>query len=152
MATAKKVIKGVPQKKVKNSSRKTEKASLTDDAGTTLDTLYIVNNSNNQVTLEVNVGAQGQTSDMTITLDSTTIVENLAGDFNETDLGTNNLLAGKVLRIVATIADTSQDTNFTSLTIHLKGGEENNDYPLSKTINEQGDSADYICRIEFFKP
>lgn len=119
---------------------------------TALDTLYIVNDSNNQVTLAVNAGAQGQTSDMAITLDNKTIIKDLAGDFGETTLGTNMELAGKVLRVVATIADTSRDTNFTSLTIHLKGGQENSDFPLSKTVDQEGDSADYICRIEFFKP
>jgi len=118
---------------------------------TALDTLYITNESNIQVTLSVNAGAQGQTSDMTITLDNKIIIKNLAGDFGETALGTNIKIAGKVLRIVATIADTSQVTNFTSLTIHLKGGQENSDFPLSKTVDQEGDSADYICRIEFFK-
>lgn len=119
---------------------------------TALDTLYITNESNIQVTLSVNAGAQGQTSNMTITLDDKIIIKNLAGDFGETALGTNIKLAGKVLRIVATIADTSRDTNFTSLTIHLKGGQENSDFPLSETVDKEGDSADYICRIEFFKP
>ena len=89
---------------------------------------------------------------MTITLDNKVIAEDHAGDFTQTSLGTNKQLDGKVLRIVATIADTSPDTNFTSLTIHLKDGLESNDYPLSKTVNAEGDSADYICRIEFFKP
>lgn len=119
---------------------------------TALDTLYITNESNIQVTLSVNAGAQGQTSDMTITLDDKIIIKNLAGDFGETALGTNIKIAGKVLRIVATIADTSRLTNFTSLTIHLKGGQENSDFPLSKTVDQEGDYADYICRIEFFKP
>ena len=122
------------------------------EESTALDTLYIVDDSNNQVTLEVNAGAQGQTSDMTIKLDNNSVAKNITGDFIETSIGTNRQLAGKVLRIVATIADTSRDTNFTSLTIHLKGGEENNDFPLSKTVSSEGDSADYICRIEFFKP
>ena len=128
------------------------KAANVQEETTALDTLYIVEDSDNQLTLEVNMGAQGQTTDMTITLDNNTIVNNLAGDFAETALGTNKELDGKVLRIVATIADTSRDTNFTSLTIHLKGGEENNDFPLSKSVDNEGDSADYICRIKFFKP
>ena len=119
---------------------------------TALDTLYITNESNIQVTLSVNAGAQGQTSDMTITLDDKIIIKNLAGDFGETALGTNSTLTGQILRIVATIADTSRDTNFTSLIIHLKGGQENSDFHLSKTVDQEGDSVDYICRIEFFKP
>ena len=119
---------------------------------TTLDTLYIVNESDNPVTLEVNVGAQGQTSDMTITLDAATIAKELAGDFAEKALGTNKQLNGKKLSIAATIADNSRTTKLTSLTIHLNGGVSENDFPLSKTVNEEGDSEDYLCIIEFFNP
>jgi hypothetical protein len=119
---------------------------------TTLDTLYIVNETDNPVTLEVNAGAQGQTSDMTITLDDATIVKNLAGDFTQKPLGTNKQLNGKKLSIAATIADTSRQTNLTSLTIRLKGGNSASDFPLSKTVDEEGDSEDYLCIIEFFNP
>ncbi|MEO9144168.1 MAG: hypothetical protein ABI237_01300 [Ginsengibacter sp.] len=119
---------------------------------TTLDTVYIVDDSNIQITLEVNVGAEGQTSDMTIMLDKRVVVQNLAGDFSETPLGTNNQLNGEKLSIVANIADTSRDTNLTNLTIHLKGGVSPNNFPLCKTVNEQGDSEDYLCLIEFFNP
>ena len=121
-------------------------------ANTTLDTLYIVNASTNDVTLEVNAGAAGQTSDMTIRLDNDIIVENLAGDFGEKSIGTNSQLNGKKLSIVATIADTAGDTNLTSLTIRLKGGVTPVVFPLSKTVDTDGASADYLCLIEFFKP
>jgi len=93
---------------------------------------------------------QGQTSDMTITLDQETIANEIAGDFPATTIGTNNGLKGKVLRIVATIADTSRKTDLTTLKIHLKGGAEAVDFPLSKTVESQGDSADYVCKIKFF--
>jgi len=121
-------------------------------ANTTLDTLYIVNASSNDVTLEVNAGAAGQTSDMTVRLDNDIIVENLAGDFQEKAIGANNQLNGKKLSIVATIADTSGETNLTSLTIHLKGGVTPVVFPLAKTVDNDGESADYLCLIEFFKP
>ena len=121
-------------------------------ANTTLDTLYIVNASPNDVTLEVNAGAAGQTSDMTIRLDNEIIAENLAGDFREKKIGTNNQLNGKKLSIVATIADTSGETNLTSLTIRIKGGVIPAVFPLSKTVANDGESADYLCLIEFFKP
>lgn len=119
---------------------------------TSLDTLYIVNSSNNPVTLQVIAGAEGQTSDMTIKLDDTAIAENLAGDFKETALGSNKELNGKKLSIVATIADTSGTTNLTSLTIQLKGGIATGEFPLSKTVDEDGESEDYLCLIEFFNP
>lgn len=119
---------------------------------TALDTLYIINGSDNAITLEVNVGAEEQTSDMTIKVDDTIITENHPGDFPVTILGTNKSLNGKKLSIIATITDTSQKTNFTSLNIHLKGGPVANDFNLSKTVYADGASADYLCLIEFFKP
>jgi hypothetical protein len=121
-------------------------------AKTTLDTVYIVNSSGNMVTLEVNAGAKGQTSDMTILLDDDIIIEKLAGDFKEKSLGTNKQLNGKKLSIVATIADTSRETNLTTLTIHLKGGVQPNDFSVTKTVDKEGDSEDYLCLIEFFNP
>jgi hypothetical protein len=159
MATVKKSNKKAsnwaPKKSATKKSKLNARAAKEDgvpEDNTALDTLYIVNDSDKQVTLEVNAGAAGQTSLMTITIDNNIVTEDHPGDFPETLLNTNKTLNGKVLRIVATIADTSHDTNFTSLTIHLKGGLQDVDYPLSKTVDNDGDSADYICRIEFFNP
>lgn len=119
---------------------------------TTLDTLYIVDGSDNAVSLEIKVGAEEQTSDMTIRIDNTVVVENHAGDLPVTALGTNNSVNGKKLRIVATITDTSRKTNFTSLSLRLTGGMSTDSFSLSKTVDEEGASADYLCLIEFFKP
>ena len=118
---------------------------------TTLDTVYIVDASDNNITLEVNIGDAGQTSNMTIMLGAQPLVQNLRGDLTETILGSNKGLNGKKLSIVANVADTSQATNLTSLTIHLKGGVETHNIPLFKTVEESG-SEDYLCLIEFFNP
>ena len=149
--TGKKVVKKLvrPKKRIKQIKAL---LSLVPAETTTLDTVYIVDDSNTPITLEVNVGAEGQTSDMTIMLGSTIIVQNQAGDFSQTPVGTNSQLNGKKLSIVANIADTSKETNLTSLTIHLKGGVSPNDFPLNKTVDAEGDSEDYICLIEFFNP
>jgi hypothetical protein len=119
---------------------------------TTLNTVYIIDASNNNVSLEVNIGDAGQTSNMTIMLDNNIVTQNLRGDLKETVLGSNTALNGKKLSIVANVADTSKVSNLTSLTIHLKGGAEAKDFPLVKTVSEEGDSEDYICLIEFFNP
>jgi hypothetical protein len=171
MATVKKSIKKnavkAPAKTVKKESKpvvvaaapltrgiNTLRAMVRDAAQekTTLDTVYIVDDSNNNVTLEVNIGDAGQTSNMTILLGNQPLVQNIRGDFAETPIGTNSSLNGKKLSIVANVADTSQTTNLTSLTIHLKGGAENHDIPLFKTVDEEGGSEDYLCLIEFFNP
>lgn len=131
-------------------SRGAEGAAVTES--TTLDTLCIINGSDNSISLEISVGAEEQTSDMTIKLDDAIVVENHAGNFPSTILGTNKNLNGKKLSIAAVIADTSRKTNFTSLKITLTGGISTDVYNLSKTVDEEGASADYICLIEFFKP
>jgi len=144
----------IPEKKIAKEAAKTARISRGGPtvSETTLDKLYIVNDSNNIITLEVNAGDKGQTSDMTITLDDKIIANEMAGDFNETALGTNKELNGKKLSIVATIADTSRETNQTSLTIHVKGGFRPETFPLSKEVSQEGDSVDYLCLIEFFRP
>jgi hypothetical protein len=114
--------------------------------------LYIVDGSDNAVSLEIKVGAEEQTSDMTIHLDNTVVAENHAGDLPATVLGTNKSINGKKLRIVATITDTSRKTNFTSLSLRLTGGMSTDNFSLSKTVDEEGASADYLCLIEFFRP
>jgi hypothetical protein len=125
----------------------------TEDAQkTALDTLYIVDSSNNEVTLEVIIGDREQTGDMTVRLDGEIIADKHAGDLEESVLGTNNTLNGKKLSIVATITDTSRTTNFTSLTIRLRGGFFPVEHILSKTVDEEGASANYLSVIEFFKP
>jgi len=172
---AKKQVKRVTKKQAKKTTRKTivipkkaiSKPAITGavttartttirrgavDERTTLNTLYILDGSDNEVELEVNVGDVGQTSDMSIDLDGKILADKIAGDFEKTSLGTNKQLHGKKLNIVATIADLSRETNLTSLTIHLKGGIEPNDIPLFKTVDDEGDSADYMCVVKFFDP
>lgn len=119
---------------------------------TTLDTVYTVDNSTVNITLEINIGDVGQTSNMTVMVDDTTLVQDLAGDFPLTAIGTNASLNGKKLSVVANVADASRFTNLTSLTIHLRGGQSPADFPLAKTVDEEGDSEDYLCLIEFFNP
>lgn len=114
-----------------------------------LDDVYSVDESTNEITLAVIPGDKGQTSDMTIKLDDKVIAEKHAGNFGTTSLGTNQSIIGKKLGIVATIADTSEDTNVTSLKIELRGGMNPEDYNLSKSVSEKGRSIDYICNIEF---
>jgi hypothetical protein len=119
---------------------------------TALDTLYFVNGTNRNVTLEVITGSVGQTSKMTIDLDDTNIVKNHPGIFPATVIGTNKNLEGKVLTIVCTIADTSRETNLTEMRIRLNGGVMFMEFPLFATVDAEGDSVNYTCFITFFKP
>lgn len=147
----KKTVKKAPVKKAAKTRAATTRSLATVEF-TTLDTLYILDGSDDVVTLEVNAGAAGQASDMSIELDGDTITDKLAGDFPETTLGTNRELNRKRLRIVATITDLSRETNVTSLTVRLKGGPADTDFLLAKEVEREGASVDYICLIRFFQP
>lgn len=124
-----------------------------------LNTIYVVNGTGQSIRLQIIIGAIGQTATTSITIGDTiggtitTIVENFTGGVFDDVIGTNIGLDGKTLSIVSTITDTSVDTNLTELHITLKGGPRVKKYPLlSKTVEAQGNSASYICVIDFFKP
>lgn len=119
---------------------------------TTLDTLYLINDSNRIVSIEITVGDQGQTSSLSISLDKEEIISNHIGSLPKTGIKENKLLNGKNLKIQATITDTSKETNVTSLHVKLSGGFLTRNYPLYKMVDQEGESADYYCNIEFINP
>jgi hypothetical protein len=104
------------------------------------------------VAIEITIGDQGQTSALSIALDQDNIVTNHVGNLPKTIIKENKLLHGKNLKIQATITDTSKETNVTSLNIKLSGGFLIRNYPLYKMVDQEGDSADYYCNIEFINP
>jgi len=105
-----------------------------------------------EVSLEIIIGAPGQTGNSLIRLDDETPIEDQhAGSYNETPIDSNKNLQGKTLWITTTISDTSRDTNYTEMIIRLRGGVVFREYHLSKTVDKEGDSVPYICAIEFFK-
>ena len=119
---------------------------------TNLNTLYLVNDSIKKVNLEITVGEEGQTSLLTVRLDRKIIQENHSGNLSNLEIGKSNELNGKVLKITATITDTSKKTNVTFLNIKMSGGVLARSYPLYKTVENEGDSANYYAVIEFYKP
>lgn len=116
---------------------------------TTLDTLYLIDNSNKTVSIEILIGDQGQTSTLSMSLENEDIIVNHHGNLPKTGIMKNKFLHRKNLKIQATIADTSRETNVTSLNIKLSGGFLPRNYPLYKMVDQEGDSADYYCNIEF---
>jgi hypothetical protein len=119
---------------------------------TSLDTIYLIDASSNPVKLEIKLGEAEQTGRINVKLENNFIAEGHSGNLPETSLGTNRSLNGKKLTITAIITDTSRETNVTSLTLAISGGIVSNQFSLLKKVNEEGESADYMCLIEFFKP
>ena len=117
-----------------------------------LNTIYVVDETGQSIRLQIIIGAIGQTATTSIVIGDNIIEGNFTGGAFDRIIGTNSGLDGKTLSIVSTITDTSVDTNLTELHITIKGGPQVKKYPLlSKTVQAQGNSASYICVIEFFK-
>ena len=116
-----------------------------------LNTVYLVTGSNKNVTLEIIIGAPGQTSRTMISIDDDIIADDHPGSFFESPIGKNKSLDGKTLFITSNITDTSPDTNHTEMLIRLRGGVTFREYPLAKVVDEEGESVPYLSVIEFLK-
>ncbi|MGN6291756.1 MAG: hypothetical protein ACTHMV_03350 [Chitinophagaceae bacterium] len=118
---------------------------------TTLDTVYLIDGSNRDVTLEIIIGAPGQTAVTDIILQEDNIVKGKKGSIKEFPLGTNKALNGKKIFITTVVTDTAKDTNNAEEIIRLRGGLMFIEYKLFKIVKEEGDSAIFTSVIEFFK-
>lgn len=118
---------------------------------TTLDTVYLTDSSSRPVTLEIIVGAPGQTAVTDIILGDDNIVKGKKGSLNEFVLDANKALNGKKLHITTVMVDTSRDTNNVESIIRLRGGFKFIEHELFKVVKSEGDSAIFTSVIEFFK-
>lgn len=143
MTQKKKTAKAVKKKPAKAAKKKAAEH-------TALDTVYILDNSNNAVTLELILGAPGQTGLSHIMLDNVHLVTGHEGSVPEFAVGTSKKLNGQTLYITTIITDTSKDTNYCETIIRLRGGKRFNEYVLNKTVPEEGDTAVFTSVIEFF--
>jgi hypothetical protein len=118
-----------------------------------LDTLYLVNNTDQTIALEIITGGIDQTSTINVEIiDDQIIAKGIIGNLPQTNIGSNKGLQGKILSVTCTISDTSRDTNYTELRIRLNGGILFMEYPLFATVADEGDSVNYVCIVRFFKP
>jgi hypothetical protein len=143
-------------KSTKASKKKTAKpaktkAKQTDNGKTSLDTAYLINGSDAAVTLEIILGAPGQTGTTDIILDRVHIITGEQGSLNEFALGTNRKLNGKTMYITTIVSDTSKDSNYLETIIRLRGGVRFSEYTLYKTVPKSGENAIFTSSIEFFK-
>jgi hypothetical protein len=118
---------------------------------TSLDTVYLVNGTDTAVTLEIILGAPGQTGTTDIILDKVNIITAANGSLPEFALGTNRKLNASIMQITTVISDTAKDTNYLESVIRLRGGLRFSEYALFKTVEKEGGFAIYLELI-FFKP
>ena len=138
------------KKKASKSAAKT-KAKPVNNGKTSLDTVYLINGSDAAVTLEIILGAPGQTGTTDIILDRIHIITGEQGSLNEFALGTNRKLNGKTMHITTIVSDTSKDSNYLETIIRLRGGVRFSEYTLYKTVPKSGENAIFTSSIEFFK-
>jgi len=117
---------------------------------TTVDTFYVVDNSQRNVTLEIFINAPGQTCTSTIKLDDTVKEDGHNGSYNEKPLDTNKNLDEKTLFIATTITNTAGQKAKAEVTIRLKGGQSPSEDLLFKT-HSVGETITYTYICKFFK-
>lgn len=144
--TQKKKTAKAAKKKPARKKASTKKAA----ERTTLDTAYILDNTDKAVTLEIILGAPGQTGLSHIMLDNVHLLVGHQGSVPEFAVGTSKKLGGQTLYITTIITDTSRDTNYCETILRLRGGKRFNEYVLNKTVPEEGDTAVFTSVIEFF--
>jgi hypothetical protein len=142
-----------PAKKIseKTATSKARKINPDFEEKTSLDTAYLINGSDAAVTLEIILGAPGQTGTTDIILDGVNIITGEKGSLPEFALGSNRKLHGKTMRITTVISDTAKDTNYLESIIRIRGGIRFAEYVLYKTLEKEGGFAIFTSSIEFFK-
>lgn len=116
-----------------------------------MDTAYLVNGSDSAITLEIILGAPGQTGTTDIILDKVNIITGESGSLPEFAVGTNKKLHGKTMFITTVISDTAKDTNYLEAIFRIRGGVRFSEYILYKTVDKNGGSSIFTSSIEFFK-
>jgi hypothetical protein len=111
----------------------------------TLDTDYEVSNSNKDIILSVVIG-NGQPGTSVINLDNVPIQNGIITDF---PIGKSKSLKGKTLNIFSTVSDENINTNKTSITYLLTGGEQPKRYYLHATVDIDKDTIEYSTNIKF---
>jgi hypothetical protein len=129
----------------------TDTISIANAGNASLDTVYLVDDSDKNVILEVIIAASGQAAISSVMLDSLTIYKNYPGTYSERPLGSNKFLHGKTLKIVAFITDLAKETNIMEMNLRLRGGLGLRQYALTKKFGEGAGNLFYIALIEFFK-
>ena len=116
---------------------------------TSLDTVYLVSNTEAVVTLEIIIGATGQTAQTIINVSGGIFDHEVVGSLPETEIGTNRALIDNELSISSVIVDMSPDTNVTEMIIRLRGGIAFREYHLSKVVDRENEAVPYVILIHF---
>lgn len=111
------------------------------------DRYFVQPSDNDNVIINVVIG-DGQTGGYLIFLDRKLVSANRSAN-----LKTAHKLAGKKCLISATVADTLDETNWTSITVEVVNGNQSKLYgPYSKEVPVHLDTVGYTVNIHFINP
>ena len=128
-------------KKLQENS--TAKTSLTD--------IYMVDNSEKEIKINLNIGAAMQKGLSRIKLGRTVLLDQHEGSVKNLSLGSNAGVKGKFLNIKTVVIDIAGLPNETFLELEITGGVNGKfSSSLSKTVLNDGDSVFYEIEIFFF--
>ena len=110
---------------------------------------YQLLENDNPVTVDVIVGEKEQSPNLTVKLNSKTLLKNFTGSIKNLPVDINSALDGKVLKISGTVLDTAPDSNKIDVTLKVKGGDEELSRKFSVTLEDDGEIVDVAFVIRF---
>jgi hypothetical protein len=117
-----------------------QKAFAQNDSTTELVDKFILPNSDEQVTLELNIGPVGQIAVSNGYLKSKKIIDGELGAL-DIDLGNANAVRGKHIDVYTLVKDNSDNTNLAEVIVKLKCGDAKRDYKLSYLFEKDYDDV-----------
>lgn len=115
---------------------------------TTVSTSYLMN-ENGLIQVSVIIGDVGQAAMSEIWLDDQVQEDGIQGSFKFTRDSIE--LNARTLNIYTIVTDTSRATNYTEVSIHIRGGASDFNHRLHKEVAREGESIFYETEIFFFQ-
>ena len=115
---------------------------------TTLSTSYLTD-GNQDIQVSIIIGDIGRSGVSEVWLDDEKIMEGVQGSFNYHN--NSDTLRNKTLNIYTIVTDTSQNSNYTEVGLHITGGVSNFHNRLHKEVANDGESVFYENEIFFYQ-
>ncbi len=110
---------------------------------------YQLLNDDTPVTLDVLIGPKGQSPNLTVKLNTKTLLKNFIESIKNLEIDKNSSLDGKVLKVTGTVLDVATDSNKIEVVLKVKGGEDELNRKFSVTVEEDGEVVDVAFVIRF---
>ena len=118
---------------------------------TSLTDIYLVDKSEKQIKMKLEIGAPGQTAMSKVKIGKTVLLEEHDGAIDDLLVGTNAGVNGKFLTIKTVVTDIKGKPDDTAVDFTLTGGPDGKyNFKMSKTVAADCDSVFYEIEIFFF--